>query len=77
MKNPSGSLHNLIHSLTSDERGYFRKNASSNIQGGTKAYIKLFNEILQTKEYDEMLLKKTFSEEKFVKHFWKIKTYLY
>lgn len=77
MKNPSGSLYNLIHSLTSDERGYFRKNASSNIQGGTKAYIKLFNEILQTKEYNEMLLKKTFSEEKFAKHFWKIKTYLY
>ena len=77
LKNPSDSLHQLIHSLTSEEKKYFRKYASSNIQGGAKAYTKLFEEIIKLKEYDEVLLKKTFSEEKFVKHIWKTKNYLY
>ena len=77
MKNPSDSLYQLIRSLTSEEKRYFKKFASFNIQGGNKNYVILFDYITRMKKYDEELLKRKLSGRKFIKHFWKTKNYLY
>ena len=77
MKNPSKSLHQLIHSLNKEEKKYFKKFSSFNIQQGSKNYVLLFDRINKMKEYDEEILKHHFKDKKFVNHFWKAKNYLY
>lgn len=77
MRNPDNSLYQLIRSLTREEKRYFKKYAAFNIQGGNKNYIILFDFIARMRIYDEKLLKQKFSDRKFIKHFWKVKNYLY
>lgn len=66
------ALHELIHSLTPNEKGYFKKNA-----GGSANYIKLFDAMDAQHSYDEAAIKKKFKGEKFIIQFSVAKNYLY
>lgn len=72
---PSTELFDLIKSLTKSEKRFFK--LSSNLQSGEKNYMKLFDVIEKMDEYDEDLLKKTLSGEKFLKHLPSEKNHLY
>lgn len=69
------NLFLLIKSLTKNEKRYFRMHAS--LQGENKAYLKLFNEILKQKKYDETEIKKIFHGERFTNQLSVAKLYLY
>jgi len=63
---PSSTLYELIHSINPAEKELFLKSAA--LQQGDKNYIKLFNYLLSTNEYDEQKLKDYFKNESFGKH---------
>lgn len=71
----SNDLHKLITSLTKSEKRFFKLYCS--IEGGSKNYLLLFDEIGKQKEYDEDKLKKKFSEKSFVRHLPVLKNELY
>ncbi len=73
--NPSGELFKLIKSLTKSEKRFFK--LSSSLQSGEKNYLRLFNAIEKQKEYDEEAIKKSFKNERFVKHLPSEKNHLY
>lgn len=71
----SNDLHKLITSLTKSEKRFFKLYCS--IEGGSKNYLLLFDEIGKQKEYDEDKLKKKFREKSFVRHLPVLKNELY
>lgn len=72
---PSAELFELIKSLTSNEKRYFKLYAS--LQKGSKNYLSLFNAIDSMKVYDEKLIKILYSKEKFSLNLAFTKNYLY
>lgn len=77
MKKPSDDLFSLIKSLTPSEKGYFKKYASLHNSNGDNNYLKLYEIMNKSEIYDEELVKATYKDEKFIKHLWVIKKYLY
>lgn len=73
-KNQKLYLHQLIHSLSTSEKGYIKKYCSKN--GTNMAYLDLFDAIDQQEVYNEKDLKVKFKKEKFVKQFSVAKNYL-
>ena len=72
---PSVHLHQLVRSMTANEKRYFRLNATQH--GGNQKYLLLFDAVDQQQEYDETALKEEFHGEKFVRQFGVAKSYLY
>ncbi len=75
MKQPSTDLHELIKSLSPNEKGYYKKQlklkrSDSNIEA-------LFNFIDGQDQYDELAIQEHFKEEKFIKQLSRTKNYLY
>src|SRR5688572_19832163 len=62
----SDELFKLIHSLSTDEKGYFKKFAKRHTTGGN-IYLKLFDAINKQKEFEEKTLKKKFKNYAVVK----------
>lgn len=62
----STDLHELIHSLTKNEKRYFALNSS--LQKGSKIYLQLFKALENQKVYDETKLKEKYKKEKFIRN---------
>ncbi|MGQ0829842.1 MAG: hypothetical protein ACT4ON_15755 [Bacteroidota bacterium] len=62
------SLFKLIHSLSKNEKGYFKKYMSRYSSNADTDLVKLFDAIEKQKEYDESKLKKVFAGDNIVKH---------
>jgi hypothetical protein len=73
----SENLFELIKSLSSSEKGYFRKQASLLVRGDENNYMKLFQAIDSQPVYNEKALLKKFAREKFTNNFSVAKNYLY
>ena len=71
---PKNDLFELIHTLTANEKRYFRLYAS--MQKGNKIYTRLFNEISNQHYYDEEKIKVKFKGEKFIEQLGFTKNYL-
>ena len=67
-------LHELIHSMTASEKGYFKKYASPK-NGGD--YVKLFDALAAMNAYDEQKLLIRFKKTDAVKNLARSKNYLY
>lgn len=77
MKITSNYLFQLIHSLTRNEKGYFKKQVLAHSHDTLDVqYLKLFNAILDQPEYNEEKLLHKFRNEKFVTQFSVAKNYL-
>lgn len=63
---PSPLLFEMIQSLSTHEKDYFRK--FSSMQQGDKNYLKLYNYLVSQNEYDEAELKNHFCDQSFIKH---------
>jgi hypothetical protein len=72
---PSTELFDLIKSLSKSEKRFFKLN--STLQSGEKNYLKIFDYIEGLEEYDEVKLKKTFENERFIQHLPSEKNHLY
>src|SRR5687767_1448334 len=57
----SDELYRLIHALTTEEKGYFKKFAKRHTSKGNK-YLQLFDAINKQKEFEEKSLKKKFKD---------------
>lgn len=77
MKTTSSDLFNLIHSLTANERAYFKRFAGVYRKPSENNYLKLFEAIYAQKEYDEEALKEQFKNDKLGSYFPRAKKYLY
>jgi len=73
----SSTLHELIHSLTSAEKRYFKLFSNRHSSSNQKQYVRLFDEIESQKEYDESKVIKAFKGSPFTKHFSIAKNRLY
>ncbi|MBI4930073.1 MAG: hypothetical protein HY841_04860 [Bacteroidetes bacterium] len=73
----SEDLFDLIHSMNSHEKGYFRKYSSLHVRGEKNIYMQLFEAISKQQKYDEEKLKKRFHNELFIKQLPVAKNYLY
>ena len=62
------SLFKLIHSLSKNEKGYFKKYMSRYSFNADTRLVKLFDAIEKQEEYDEIKLKKLFEGDNIVKH---------
>ncbi len=60
MKSSSDFLWHLIHSLTKNEKLFFKRNFAVSRSKTESLYIKLFDEIARQKEYDEAAILKKF-----------------
>lgn len=80
MKKTSEDLFNLIKSLSTTEKSYFKKN-SRTFGSNEKAYIKLFDaidsQVKKGKGYDEEKLKEVLKDEKFLRQLSVAKNFLY
>ena len=76
MKTASTDLFDLINSLTSNEKAYFKRYASIH-KTTDNAYLKLFEVIAAQKNYCEEKVKKILKNEKLVSYFPRAKKYLY
>ncbi len=74
---PSGSLFELVKSLSGSEKGYFKKYTSMHVRGQANNYSRLFDAIEAQKKYDEKKIIGKFSGEKFTSQFSVAKNYLY
>ena len=63
MKSPSDFLWQLIHSLSSAEKLFFKRNFSINRTAQQRLYIKLFDAIASQKKYDEAAVLKKFQPD--------------
>ncbi len=70
-------LHDLIKSLTSAEKRYFKLFSERHHTKEKKNYIQLFDKIDKQAVYNEELILNTFEDESFVKHFSIAKNRLY
>ena len=69
MSKANDPLFQLIHSMSSSEKRYFKQNALDTDAN----YLKLFDALNKMKEYDEAAIRK----KPFVKHFGPERKYLY
>ncbi len=69
-------LHKLIHSLTPNEKAYFKKYAYKSKIEKENPYLILFDAILKQQEYDEEALKKKLKNTKLINNFSAAKNYL-
>ncbi len=63
MKASSDFLWQLIHSLSSSEKLFFKRNFSGSKSNEERLYIKLFDAIAAQKKYDEAIILKKFSPD--------------
>lgn len=77
MKTISDDLFRLVKSLTSMEKGYFKKFAGRNTPGEKNNYIILFDAIDSMKVYDEDILCRKFNDSSIIKQLPVYKNYLY
>ena len=77
MKTASSDLFNLIHSLSSRERAYFKRFAGMHKQSSDSNYLKVFEAIYEQEEFDEKALKEQFKNDKLSRYFPRVKKYLY
>jgi hypothetical protein len=68
-------LHQLVHSLTKNEQGYFKKMSVGLGRKGNN-YLKLFDAIRAQETYNEPELKKKFAAQNFSRNFSMAKAYL-
>ncbi len=73
----SSALFELIHSLSSTERAYFKKNTVTFSRKKTSNYLRIFDAITKQKNYNEEQLLSLFRKEAFIKQFSVAKNYLY
>jgi hypothetical protein len=73
----SNQLHELIHSLSSVEKRYFKLFSERHHTKAKKEYLKLFTVIDKQKVYDEKKVIAAFSEAAFIKHLSIAKNRLY
>ncbi len=71
------SLHQLIHSLSTNEKRFFKLYASRHSIGGENNYVKLFSLFEKVKVFDDKEIKKLASKATFIKYFSAEKNYLY
>ena len=69
-------LHKLIHSLTPNEKAYFKKFAYKSKDDKENPYLVLFDAILKQEEYDEETVKQKLKNTKLVNNFSAAKNYL-
>jgi hypothetical protein len=69
-------LHKLIHSLTPNEKAYFKKFAYKSKDDKENPYLLMFDAILKQDEYDEEALKKKLKNTKLINNFSAAKNYL-
>ena len=69
-------LHKLIHSLTPNEKAYFKKFAYKSKDDKENPYLVMFDAILKQDEYDEEALKKKLKNTKLINNFSAAKNYL-
>jgi len=74
---PSSELHQLIASLSPNEKGYFKKYCQRNGATSGKKYITLFDAVASQKVYDEEKLKKKIGDPALAKNLPSEKNYLY
>ncbi len=72
--NPTNELFNLVKSLSSSEKRYFKLNTS--LQKGSKIYIRLFEVLDAQKTYDEKSFREKNKNENFIRNFNFNKNYL-
>lgn len=77
MKTVSDDLFQLIHSLTRQEKRYFKLYASRHVLEEENKYVKLFDAIEAQAAYNEEAIKRKFKQEAFVKQLHVAKNYLY
>lgn len=77
MKTASSELFDLIHSLSSRERAYFKRFATMHKQSSDSNYLKVFDALCEQEQYDEKALKEQFKNEKLSTYFPRVKRYLY
>lgn len=73
----SDLLHQLIQTLTKNEKIYFKRFAALHLYRGKNNYIKLFDAISAQKKYDEPEIRKKLKNESFISFLSREKTYLY
>ena len=73
----SNTLHELIHSLTSAEKRYFKLFSNRHSSSNQKQYVSLFEKIDNQDEYDEEQIIKAFKGKSFTRHFSIAKNRLY
>lgn len=76
MKTPSIELHQIIHSLTAQEKKYFKQYSAQYAEGRESSYMLLFDAIAEQEVYDEEAIKKKFAKEDFIKQLSVAKNYL-
>lgn len=73
----SNEIFELIKSMTMSEKRYFKIYASRHVMGEKNNYMRLFEAIEKMKVYNEKIIRKKFSNEKFIKQLSVAKNYLY
>ena len=73
----SKALHDLVHSLSANEKRFFKIYASRHQIGGKNNYVKLFEVFDKLSAYDEQKIIERVEEGGFVKHFSAERNYLY
>jgi tetratricopeptide (TPR) repeat protein len=73
---PSADLHSLIHSLSPNEKGYFKKYCQRSGEASRK-YLQLFDAVAAQKEYDEAKLKKKLKDPVLTRNLSSEKNYLF
>ena len=76
-KTPSNFIHGLLHSLTKQEKRYFKISSSKGTSEDDNNYVKVFDAILAQEKYDEAALLEEFKDEPFTKRFPVFKGRLY
>ncbi len=76
MKTVSNDLFELIHSLTRQEKRYFKLYASRHIIGKQNNYVQLFDAIDQQDTYDEDAIRQQFAGAAFLRQLHVAKNYL-
>ncbi len=75
--NKNKSLHQLIHSLSTNEKRFFKMYASRHAIKGENKYVKLFRVFEKIKSYDEKAIDAAIAKADFIKYFSAEKNYLY
>ena len=73
----SDELFQLVHSLSKNEKRYFRRFVSQYSDKGSNNYLRLFDAVQKQATYDQDKLLRKFRNEDFVKHFSSVKSYLF
>ena len=76
-KSSNDGLFRLIHSMTKNEKIYFKKFAQRHVIGEKNSYVKLFDALNNQKTYVETNLLRKFKNESFIIHLSATKNYLF